>query len=71
MIQPFFDNACNAWYPYLNKYLKTRLQAAQNKRIRFYPKLGDRKSIAVKKLEKIKLAANSRKGQSMHTSLYI
>ena len=28
MIQPFFDYACNAWYPNLNKNLKTCLQAA-------------------------------------------
>ena len=28
MIQPFFDYACNAWYPNLNKNLKTRLQTA-------------------------------------------
>ena len=31
MIQPFFDYACNAWYPNLNKNLKNRLQAAENK----------------------------------------
>ena len=66
MIQPFFDYACNAWYPNLNKNLKTRLQAAQNKCIRFCLKLGGRKSIRVKEL-----AANSRKGQSMHIFLYI
>ena len=30
-IQPFFDHACNAWYPNINKKLKMRLQAAQNK----------------------------------------
>ena len=36
MIQPFSDYACNAWYPNLNKKLKTRLQAAQNKCIRFF-----------------------------------
>ena len=48
MIQRFFDYACNAWYPNLNKNLKTRLQAAQNNCIRFCLKLGDRKSITVK-----------------------
>ena len=53
MIQPFFDYACNAWYPNLNKNLKTRLEAAQNKCIRFCLKLGDRKSITVKEFEKI------------------
>ena len=53
MIQPFFDDACNAWYPNLNKNLKTRLQAAQNKCIRFCLKLGDRTSVTVKEFEKI------------------
>ena len=53
MIQPFFDYACNAWYPNLNKNLKTRLQAAQNKCIRFCLKLGDRTSIKTKEFEKI------------------
>ena len=53
MIQPFFDYACNAWYPNLNKNLKTRLQAAQNKCIRFCLKLGDRTSIKMNEFEKI------------------
>ena len=53
MIQPFFDYACNAWYPNLNKKLKTRLQAAQNKCIRFCLKLGDRSSLRSKDFEKI------------------
>jgi len=53
MIQPFFDYACNAWYPNLNKNLKTRLQAAQNKCIRFCLKLGDRSSIRSKEFERI------------------
>ena len=53
MIQPFLDYACNTWYPNLNKNLKTRLQAAQNKRIRFCLRLGDRTSIKVKDVEKI------------------
>ena len=52
MIQPFFDYACKAWYPNLNKNLKARLEAAQNKCIRFCLKLGDRKSITVKEFEK-------------------
>ena len=52
MIQPFFDYACNAWYPNL-KNLKTRLQAAQDKCIRFCLKLGDKTSVTVKEFEKI------------------
>ena len=31
MIQPYFGYACNARYPNINKKLKIRLQAAQNK----------------------------------------
>ena len=53
MIQPFFDYACNTWHPNINKNLKTRLQAAQNKFIRFCLKLGDRTSIKVKEFKKI------------------
>ena len=45
MIQPFFDYACNAWHANVNKKLKMRLQAAQNKCIRFCLKLNDRSSI--------------------------
>ena len=48
-----FDYACNTWYPNLNKDIKTRLQAAQNECIRFYLKLGDRKSVTIKEFEKI------------------
>ena len=45
MIQLFFNYACNAWYPNLNKNLTTRLQVAENKCIRFCLKLSDRKRI--------------------------
>ena len=53
MIQPFFDYSCNGWYPNLNKNFKSRLEAAQNKCIRFCLKLGDGKGITVKEFEKI------------------
>ena len=53
MTQPFFGYACNALYPNLNNKLKTRLQAAQNKCIRFCLKLGDRSSLKSKEFEKI------------------
>ena len=52
MIQHFIGYACNAWYPNLSKNLKTRLQAAQNKYIKFCLKLGDRTSIKMKEFEK-------------------
>ena len=53
MIQPFFDYACNVWYPNINKKLKTRLQAAQNKCIRFCLKLDDRFRLKSKEFERI------------------
>ena len=53
MIQPYFDYACNTWYPNLNKKLKTRLQAVQNKCIRFCLKLADRSSLKSKEFGKI------------------
>ena len=36
LIQPRFDYACTSWYPMLNKRLSKKIQAAQNKCIRFY-----------------------------------
>ena len=35
LIQPHFDYASQAWYPYLTKTLSIKLQRAQNKCIRF------------------------------------
>ena len=71
MIQPFFDYACNAWYPNLIKNLKTRLQAAQNKCIRSCLKLGDRKSITVKEFEKVNwLPIHERVNQCILSCVY-
>ena len=71
LIQPFFDYACNAWYPNLNKKLKTRLQTAQNKCIRFCLKLGDRTSIRSQELEKINwLPIHERVSQYSVCSVY-
>ena len=36
LIQPHFDYACTSWFPMLNKRLSKKMQAAQNKCIRFY-----------------------------------
>ena len=36
LIEPHFDYACTSWYPMLNKRLSKKIQAAQNKCIRFY-----------------------------------
>ena len=35
LIQPHYDYACCAWYPYLNKRLSKKIQTSQNKCIRF------------------------------------
>ena len=67
MIQPFFDYVCNAQYPNLNKNLKTYLQAAQKKYIRFCLKLGDRTSIKINEFEKITWLPN----QSIYTFFHI
>ena len=52
MIKPFFDYACNTWYPNINKKLKTCLQTAQNKCIRFCLKLDDRFRLKSKEFER-------------------
>ena len=71
MVQPFLDSACNAWYPNLNKNLKNRLQAAQNKCIRFCLKLGDRTSIKINEFEKInRLPIPDRVNQCILSSIY-
>ena len=35
MIQPFFDYACNAWYPNINKKLKTSSSPKQMHKVLF------------------------------------
>ena len=74
MIQPFFDYACNAWYPNINKKFKIRLQASQNKCIRFCLKLNDSSSsssITFKDFEKINwLPIHERVSQYSLCSIY-
>ena len=71
MIQPFFDYAYNAWYPNINQKLKMRLQAAQNKCIRFCLKLNDRSSIKSEDFEKINwLPIHERISQCSLCSIY-
>ena len=63
MIQPFFDYACNAWYP--------NIKAAQNKCIRFCLKLNDRSSIKSEDFEKINwLSTHERISQCSLCSIY-
>ena len=71
MMQPLFDYACNVWYPNLNKHLKHHLQAAQNKCIRFFLKLGDRISIKINEFEKTNwLPIHDRVNQCALSSIY-
>ena len=53
IIQPHFDFACLAWYPYLNNNFKNKMQVAQNKCIRFCLNLGNRFHIGTKQFEAI------------------
>ena len=71
MIQPFFDYACNACYPNLNKNLKNRLQTAQNKCIRFSLKLDDRTCIKINEFDKINwLTIHDRVNNYILSSIY-
>ena len=53
LIQPHFDYASSAWYPNLNTNLKTKMQTAQNKCIRFCLQLDNRHHIGVNEFKKI------------------
>ena len=68
---PTFDYACNVWYPNINKKLKIRLKAAQNKSIRFCLTLNERSSINSKDFEKInRLPIHERVSQCSRCSVY-
>ena len=47
LMQPLFDYGCTAWFPNLSKKLRLRLQAMQNKFIRFCLQLDKRSGIGV------------------------
>ena len=51
LIQPHFDYACSAWYPNINKRLKTKLKILQNKCIRFCLNLNNRAHIGQNEFE--------------------
>ena len=53
LIRPLFDYACTAWFSNLSKRLKLRLQASQNKCIRFCLQLDKRSKIWVKEFLKL------------------
>ena len=52
LIQPSFDYAFSAWYPNLNKKLKSKLQILQNKWIQFCLYLNKRAHIGQNEFEK-------------------
>ena len=53
LIQPLFDYACTAWFPNLSKKLRIRLQATQNKCIRFCLQLDKMSRICVNEFLKL------------------
>ena len=71
IIQPHFDYACSAWYPNLFKGLKSKLQIAPNKCIRFCIFLGNRERIRYKHLTNIIwLPISERVNQFIAVSVY-
>ena len=71
LIQPQFDYACSTWYPNLNKAIKTKLQSAQNKCVRFCLLLGNKEHIGINELEKINwLNVNDRFEQCISVSAF-
>ena len=71
IIQPHFDYACSAWYPNLKKAIKSKLQTAQNKCIRFCLLLNSRKHIGFDEFENINwLNVNDRFKQSLTVSVF-
>ena len=64
LIWPHFDYACSAWYPNLNKRLKSKLQILENKCIRFCLNMNKRAHIGQKEFEQINwLPVNDRSKQ--------
>ena len=53
LIQPHFDYACSAWFPFLNKRLTKKIQTAQNKCVRFCLNLNNRGHIGFKEFKDI------------------
>ena len=53
LLQPRFDYACNVWYRTLKSVLKTKLQSAQNKMVRFVLGKHNRFHVGNKELQKL------------------
>ena len=71
LIQPHFDFANLAWYTNLTKRSKKKLQASQNKCIRFCLGMGNREHVGAVEFKKINwLPTKERYEQSILTSIY-
>ena len=71
IIQAHFDYGFSAWYPYLNKSLKKKLQTLQNKCIRFCLNLNNRDHIGLTEFEKINwLPINDRFEQCISSTTF-
>ena len=71
LIQPHFDYACSAWYPFLSKKYKTRLQTLQNKCMRFCLHLDSRAHIGYREFKEMKwLPVNDRFHQCIGTAAF-
>ena len=70
LIQPHFDYACTSWYPMLNKRLSKKIQAAQNKCIRFYLNLKNTAHIGAAEFKAINwLPAKNRMDQCVYINV--
>ena len=69
LIQPHFDYASSAWYPNLNKRLKSKLQILQNKFIRFCLNLNNRAHIGQKRIRTNELATRKRPLQTNYLNV--
>ena len=71
LIQRHFDYACSAWYPNLNKKLKSKLQTVQNRYIRYCLQLHNRSHLRVKHFEKTnRLPVSERFNQYLRSNAF-
>ena len=71
LIQSHFDYGCTLWFPHLNKNLKHKVQAVQNKCIRLCLDLPSRSHTDVFHLEKItRLSISERLGVCLETTAF-
>ena len=71
LVQPHFDYACLAWYPNLTQNLRKKLQATQNKCIRFCLQLENRSHIGATEFKQINwLPINERFSQCVCSTIF-